>query len=102
MDKSLCPALGRTCRNENAAETDGGHMGVEPPSWAEIAQDGFPYPPFKWDEERQARLRAELDYILETFPIVKRKDIEKYGNYRTKETILEYYEKNKRTINGRS
>ena len=53
--------------------------------------DGFPYPPFKW-----ARLRAELDaiyahlygltrveldYILETFPIVKRKDIKKYRNY---------------------
>jgi hypothetical protein len=61
----------------------------------------------KWDEERRARLRAELDaiyahlygltkeeldYILETFPIVKMKDIEKYGSYRTKELILKYYD----------
>ncbi len=23
--------------------------------------EGFPFPPFKWDEERRARLRAELD-----------------------------------------
>lgn len=93
--------------DENVAETDGGHADAEPPSWAEINQDGFPYPPFKWDEERRARLRAELDaiyahlyeltkeelgYILETFPIVKRKDIERYGNYRTKELILKYYD----------
>jgi hypothetical protein len=93
--------------NENAAENDGGHAGTEPPSWAEIAPDSFPYPPFKWDEERRARLRAELDaiyahlygltkeeldYILETFPIVKRKDIEKYESYRTNELILKYYD----------
>ena len=92
--------------DENVAETDGGHAGAEPPSWAEIAPDGFPYPPFKWDDERRARLRAELDaiyahlygltkeeldYILETFPIVKKKDIEKYGSYRTKDLILKYY-----------
>jgi len=104
-DEPLRAAL-KTQWDENVAETDGGHAGAEPPSWAEIAPDGFPYPPFKWDEERRARLRAELDaiyahlyglsreeldYILETFPIVKRKDIEKYGRYRTKEMILDYY-----------
>ena len=33
-----------------------------------------------------------MDYILETFPIVKRKDIDKYGSYRTKETILKLYD----------
>lgn len=48
-----------------------------------------------WNEERQARLRAkldaiyahlyglsreELDYFLETFPIVKKKDMERYGS----------------------
>ena len=33
-----------------------------------------------------------MDYILETFPIVKRKDIAKYGSYRTKETILQLYD----------
>ena len=84
-----------------------------------IAPDGFPYLPFKWDEERRARLRAELDaiyahlyglsreeleYILETVPIVKRKDIERYGSYRTKESILEYYVQyeNETHINNRS
>lgn len=49
----------------------------------------FTNPPFKWDEERRAQLRADLDglyghlyslsrgelaYILDTFPIVRRKD----------------------------
>ncbi len=64
-------------------------------------------PPFVWDEKRRTLLRCELDalyfhlykicrgdvdYIMETFPIVKRKDIAKYGSYRTKETILEIYD----------
>ena len=29
---------------------------------------------------------------METFPIVKRKDIQKYGDYRTKQLILAYYD----------
>ena len=64
-------------------------------------------PPFVWDEERRAQLRAQLDalyfhlyeltrdetdYIPETFPIVRRKDIEKHGEYRTKNLILRYYD----------
>lgn len=68
---------------------------------------GFDGPPFRWDEERRAVLRAELDalffhlygierddvnYILETFPIVKRKDEAKFGEYRTKRLILEIYD----------
>lgn len=36
--------------------------------------------------------KEEMDYILETFPIVKRKDIARYGSYRTKETILQLYD----------
>ncbi|MCJ7447605.1 MAG: hypothetical protein MUO72_07930 [Bacteroidales bacterium] len=62
---------------------------------------------FHWDEKQRMLLQCELDaiyahlyglekdeldYILETFPIVKRKDIEKYGSYRTKETILKLYD----------
>jgi hypothetical protein len=35
----------------------------------------------------------DVDYIMDTFPIVKRKDQTKYGSYRTKEKILEIYEK---------
>lgn len=73
-----------------------------------FAQDcGYDGPPFRWDEERRFKLRCELDaayfhlygiarenvdYIMETFPIVKRKDEEKYGSYRTKELILTIYD----------
>ncbi len=114
---------------------------------------GYAGPPFRWDEDRRFRLRAELDaaffhlylpadkdgdwiparqsdgcphdespedlarlkasfltprhaveYIMETFPIVKRKDIERTlikdaqgniiqaGRYITKDTILEIYD----------
>jgi len=34
---------------------------------------------------------AELAYILNTFPIVRRKDEEQYGEYRTKRMVLEVY-----------
>lgn len=33
-----------------------------------------------------------MDYIMETFPIVKRKDEQKYGEYRTKRVILKIYD----------
>ena len=36
--------------------------------------------------------RDEVDYILETFPIVKEADIARYGDYRTKLLILEQYD----------
>ncbi len=64
--------------------------------------------PFVWDERRRALMRAELDaaffhlygvsrddadYILNTFPIVKRKDEAKYEEYRTKRLILEVYDR---------
>ncbi|SEB97247.1 hypothetical protein SAMN05216483_0800 [Streptomyces sp. 2131.1] len=63
--------------------------------------------PFRWDEERRSRIRAELDafffhlygidradtgHILDTFPIVRRKDEARYGGYRTKELILTAYD----------
>ncbi|NPA53643.1 MAG: N-6 DNA methylase [Aquificae bacterium] len=69
--------------------------------------------PFKFDPERRAILRAELDaifahlygvskeefdYILDTFPIVKRHDEEKYGEYKTKRLCLEYYDRYKNLI----
>jgi hypothetical protein len=72
-----------------------------------FAQDcGYDGPPFRWDEERRFMLRCELDaaifhlyginqddaaYIMDTFPIVKRKDEAKWGTYRTKDTIMEIY-----------
>jgi hypothetical protein len=36
--------------------------------------------------------RDAVAYIMDTFPIVRRKDEEKYGTYRTKDTILEIYD----------
>jgi len=33
-----------------------------------------------------------MDYSFETFPIVKREDEQKYGEYRTKRVILECYD----------
>jgi hypothetical protein len=68
---------------------------------------GEALPPFKWDEEERAHLRARLDalyfllygitdrddvrYILDTFPIVKRDDERAFGGrYRTAELILAY------------
>lgn len=73
-----------------------------------FAQDcGYEGPPFKWDEDRRFLLRCELDaayfhlygiqrddvdYIMDTFPIVKRKDEKAHGHYRTKNTILQIYD----------
>ncbi|NNU27310.1 Eco57I restriction-modification methylase domain-containing protein [Isoptericola sediminis] len=63
--------------------------------------------PFDWLPERRDLLRAEIDaatfhlygverddvdYIMETFPIVRRKDEAAYGEYRTKRLILEVYD----------
>jgi hypothetical protein len=67
--------------------------------------------PFRWDEERRFRIRCELDaaffhlyglsrddadYVMETFPIVKRKDQERFGEYRSKRVILEIYDEMER------
>jgi len=68
---------------------------------------GYARPPFIWNDERRFWLRAELDalyfmlygigrddvaYIMDTFPIVRRKDEAMHGTYRTKEAILEIYD----------
>lgn len=68
---------------------------------------GYDGEPFTWDENLRFQLKCELDaiyghlysltreefdYLLETFPIVKRRDIEKYNTYRTKETILKLFD----------
>lgn len=68
---------------------------------------GYDGPPFRWDPSRRELLRVELDaaffrlygierddvdYIMETFPIVRRKDEAAHGEYRTKRLILECYD----------
>ena len=66
---------------------------------------GYDGPPFVWDEEDRRHLRARLDalyfhlyglsrkdadYILNTFPIVRRQDEAQFGSYRTRDLILAY------------
>jgi N-6 DNA Methylase len=63
--------------------------------------------PFRWDDERRAMLRAELDaayfhlygivredveYVMDTFKVVRERDEKQFGEYRTKRLILEVFE----------
>lgn len=36
--------------------------------------------------------RSEVEYVMETFPIVKRSDEERFGSFRTKQEVLELYD----------
>lgn len=85
--------------------------------WAEDL--GHTDPPYPWDEERRARLRAELDgffarkyglsrdelrYVLdpadvhgsefpsETFRVLRDKEIARFGEYRTRRLVLQAYD----------
>ncbi|WP_165915629.1 hypothetical protein [Rhodovulum marinum] len=90
-------------------------------SLAPFARDlGHDGPPFPWDEDRRALLRAELDafyaraygltrdelrYILdpadvkgpdypsETFRVLKEKEIRTHGEYRTRRLVLEAWDR---------
>lgn len=68
---------------------------------------GYAGTPFRWDRERRFQLRCELDaaffhlygfarddadYVMETFPIVRKNDEKANGEYRTKRVILEIYD----------
>jgi hypothetical protein len=68
---------------------------------------GYSGPPFIWNDERRFRIRCELDaaffhlygigredveYIMETFPIVKKHDEKKYGEYRLKRKVMHGYD----------
>ena len=71
-----------------------------------LARDlGYEGPPFAWNEEERRHLRARLDalyfhlyglsrtdadYVLNTFPIVRREDKGAFGHYRTRDLILAY------------
>jgi hypothetical protein len=68
---------------------------------------GYVGAPFRWDLERRFLLRCELDaaffhlyglsrddtdYVMDTFPIVRKNDEKAYGEYRTKRVILEIHD----------
>jgi len=73
-----------------------------------LARDlGYSGPPFSWDPERRFLLRCELDaaffhlydierddvdYIMNGFWNVRKRDEKQYGEYRTKRVILEIYD----------
>lgn len=98
---------------DNSIETKNVDSTGSQPNWLldlnlVSSQDPFPYPPFKWHAERRSYIRAdidglyahmyglhrdELDYILETFPIVRKRDEEKYDEYRTKRLVLDAYDR---------
>ncbi|NRP17892.1 putative type I restriction enzymeP M protein [Ensifer adhaerens] len=90
-------------------------------SLAPFARDlGYDGPPFAWDEDRRAHLRADLDafyaraygltreelrYILdpadvkgpdypsETFRVLKEKEVRQHGEYRTRRLVLEAWDR---------
>ncbi|MBY5456416.1 N-6 DNA methylase [Rhizobium leguminosarum] len=90
-------------------------------SLASFARDlGYDGPPFAWDEDRRAHLRADLDafyaraygltrdelrfildpadvkgldYPSETFRVLKEKEIRQYGEYRTQRLVLAAWER---------
>ena len=90
-------------------------------SMAGFATDlGYDGPPFPWNEDRRAQLRAELDawygraygltrdelrYILdpadlmgddypsETFRVLKNKEMKRFGEYRTRRLVLEAWDR---------
>jgi len=63
--------------------------------------------PEEWEREATPELKAlfptprdAVAYILDQFPIVRRRDEERYGLYRTKETILTVYDEMLRSMSG--
>lgn len=61
--------------------------------------------PDEWKEKGSPELleyfptpREAVEYIMETFPIVKRKDEREYNEYRTKRVILEIYDEMQKAI----
>jgi hypothetical protein len=101
----------------------GGDWGGAPPEIAAAVaaatvDDAAPPPPFIWNDDRRARIRADLDariarlygvsrddlrYILdpqevegpdfpgETFRVLKEKELRQYGEYRTRRLVLEAF-----------
>jgi hypothetical protein len=70
-----------------------------------LGDDG---PPFRWDPERRALLRADLDagfmhiygltrteteHVLDSFPVVRKYDERDHGEYRTRRLVLDAYDR---------
>ena len=82
------------------------HLTYTAHDMAPFARDlGYDGPPFVWNEEERRHLRARLDalyfhlygltkedaeYVLDTFPVVRKEDEAAFGRYRTRDLILAY------------
>jgi hypothetical protein len=68
---------------------------------------GYEGAPFEWEPTRRALIRAELDaacfhlygiarddigFILDTFPVIRDRDVAEHGEYRTRRVVLEVYD----------
>jgi hypothetical protein len=109
-DESLCSEILR-----RSAECN-----VGAPADLFAPRDGFALPPFRWNDERRALIRADLDariaklygltrdelrYILdpadvygpdfpgETFRVLKEKEIRQFGEFRTRRLVLEAWDR---------
>ncbi len=71
----------------------------------DLGDDG---PPFHWDSDRRALLRADLDagflhiygldrdeaeHVLDSFPLIRKYEERDFGEYRTKSLVLEAYDR---------
>lgn len=76
---------------------------------------GYNGPPFQWNEVRRQLLQRELDvaffqlygidrndlgYIIDTFTVIKKRDLKIYGDYRTKLQILDIYDRMQHAIDS--
>ena len=67
---------------------------------------GYNGPPFRWSDDRRFLIKCEIDaamfhlyglsldeltHVMETFPIVKRRDYDQYMEFRTKRMICEMF-----------
>ena len=100
----LCTPL-RAKTAEDVIREDVLHLTYTAHDMEAFARDeGYEGPPFRWDDEDRLRRRARLDavffhlygidrdtadYILGTFPIVRREEEQRYGGrFRSRDLIL--------------
>jgi hypothetical protein len=72
-----------------------------------VNENGEVKPPFRWDEYRRLLIRSELDaiyfllygiprneaeYVLDTFVALKKSEIRLWGEYKSKNLVLNYYD----------